>query len=130
MKIVGVDHFTINVMSLDICIPFYQDTMQLEKMEQVDMGDHIIQYFKLDAHNTLELIQYKYLTSTVRANTDCRGIYRHLAIQVEDLDDAFARISKHPDVMILMQPAYCERLKFKNFLFKDPNGVEIEMLER
>lgn len=130
MKIVGVDHFTINVISMETSIQFYQNTMGLEKLEQVDMGDHFIQYFKLDEHNTLELIQYKYATKLLRHNADCRGIYRHLAIQVEKLEEAFQKISSDPSVIILMQPAYCERLKFKNFLFQDPNGVEIEVLER
>lgn len=130
MKIIGVDHFTINVLSMDVSIQFYQNTMGLEKLEQVDMGDHFIQYFKLDEHNTLELIQYKYATKLVRNHVDSRGIYRHLAIQVENLDEAYQKISGDPSIILLMKPAYCERLKFKNFLFQDPNGVEIEVLER
>ena len=130
MKIVKVDHFTINVISMETSIQFYQNTMELEKLEQVDMGDHFIQYFKLDEYNTLELIQYKYATELLKYEADCRGIYRHLAIQVEKLDEAFQKISSDPSVILLTQPAYCERLQFKNFLFQDPNGVEIEVLER
>lgn len=130
MKIIGVDHFTINVQSLEESTRFYQQTMQLEKLELVDMGDHIIQYFKLDNQNILELIQYKYNTEHIITSPDCRGIYRHLAIRVEDLQELYTVIASDPSVTILMQPSYCEKLRFRNFLFRDPSGVEIEILER
>lgn len=130
MKIIGVDHFTINVISMEKSILFYEEIMRLEKKEQVDMGDHIIQYFKLDDCNTLELIQYKYETDRTVCEADSKGMYRHLAIRVDDVEEAFSRIAMSSDVNILMQPAYCEKLNFTNFLFQDPNGVEVEIVER
>ncbi|MDD3413756.1 MAG: VOC family protein [Lachnospiraceae bacterium] len=130
MKIIGVDHFTINVFSMEKSIQFYEEIMQLEKEEQVDMGDHIIQYFKIDVSNTLELIKYNYKTDRIAGKADNQGIYRHLAICVDNIEDAFLQIEKSPDVKMLMSPADCPKLKFKNFLFRDPNGVEIEIVER
>lgn len=130
MKILGIDHFTINVTSMEKSIYFYGNTMQLQKGDFVDMGDHMIQYFKLDDRNTLELIQYKYETERCKMPIESKGIYRHLAIRVENIQDAYACISRNPDVELLMQPAYCKNLRFTNFLLKDPNGVELEILER
>lgn len=83
MKITGIDHVTINVVVMKESIDFYENTLQLQKGDFVDMGDHVIQYFSMDDFSTLELIQYKYETEG-----------------------------------------------FTNFLCKDPNGVEIEILER
>ncbi len=130
MKILGIDHFAINVISMEKSIYFYGHTMQLQKGDFVDMGDHIIQYFRLDDTNTLELIQNKYETQSCKMRAESKGIYRHLAIRVQNIQDAYTRISQNPDVEILMQPAYCKNLKFTNFLLKDPNGVELEILER
>ena len=111
-------------------IYFYENTMQLQKEDFVDMGDHVIQYFRLDDTNILELIQYKYETQRCKMPAESKGIYRHLAIRVENIQDAYICILQNPDVELLMQPAYCKDLRFTNFLLKDPNGVEIEILER
>lgn len=130
MKVIGVDHFTINVVSMEESRKFYGDVLQLKQGAFVDMGDHVILYYALDAHNTLELIQYKYETKCPPHRVDDRGIYRHLAIRVENVQQAYEEIAKNSEVEILTKPCYCKNLDFTNFLLKDPNGVEIEFLER
>lgn len=130
MKIIGIDHITINVVVMEESIDFYENTLQLQKGEFVDMGDHVIQYFRLDATNTLELIKYKYETEECKTYVDSKGIYRHLAIRVDNIVDAYQYISRNPNVELMTQPNYCKNLRFTNFLCKDPNGVEIEILER
>ena len=130
MRITGVDHVTINVTSMEKSKRFYGQTLQLKEGKFVDMGDHVILYYALDEHNTLELIEYKYQTRQQNGEVDERGMYRHLALGVENVHQAYEAIAKNKDVEILMKPAYCKKLDFTNFLIKDPNGVEIEILER
>ncbi|MDD3660567.1 MAG: VOC family protein [Lachnospiraceae bacterium] len=130
MKITGVDHFTINVISMEQSIRFYEDVLGLTKMEQIDMGDHGIQYFKLGSVNMLELIQYKYETDSLIADSDFRGMYRHMALAVENIEEVYHRISDCNGVKMLTEVSFCKALSFWNFLFLDPNGVEVEIVQR
>lgn len=130
MKILGVDHFTINVISMEKSIHFYENVLGLTKEESVDMGDHIIQYFRFSDNNTLELIKYKYETAVDNASVDTQSMYRHIAFKVDNVEEAYDILKNEKDIEILMQPAFCMNLDFKNFLIKDPNGVELEILER
>ena len=131
MKVLGVDHFTINVVSMEKSNKFYGETLCLKKGKNINMGDHIIQYYYLNTYIMLELIEYKYpAIDHYMVEVDGIGIYRHLAIEVENVEDAYEEIKKNSDIEILQSPSYCEELAFKNFLVKDPNGVELEIIER
>lgn len=111
-------------------IRFYEEVLGLAKEESVDMGDHVIQYFRFHDNNTLELIKYKYETAVDNACVDAQSVYRHIAFRVDSVDEAYNVLKQEKDIEILMQPAFCENLNFTNFLIKDPNGVEVEILER
>ncbi|MFA9376706.1 MAG: VOC family protein [Lachnotalea sp.] len=129
MGIIGVDHFTINVISMEESIYFYETILDLTKLNLVDMGDHTLQYFKLDSNTMLELIQYHYDTDIVNLDVDTKGIYRHLALKVKGINEFHKQLIKR-GATITSPLAFCENLDFYNILLKDPNGVEIELLER
>lgn len=130
MKILGVDHITINVISMEKSIYFYEKVLGLTKEECIDMGDHFIQYFKFPDQNILELIKYKYETGMNATPVDTKSIYRHIAMKVDNLDEIYNIIQQEKEIEIHMKPAFCNKLNFRNILIKDPNGVEIEILER
>lgn len=129
MAITGADHFTINVISMKESIDFYENILGLTKLNTVDMGDHTLQYFKLDGNTMLELIQYHYDTDAVNLPVDTKGIYRHLALKVKGINEFYNQLIK-TNANITNPLAFCEKLNFYNILLKDPNGVEIELLER
>ena len=105
--------------------------MGLKESEQIDMGDHLLQYYELDVHNRLELIEYKYsVENRTGQPSDSMGIYRHMAICVEGMDELYDKVSRETGIQILSKPKECKKLNFRNFLFLDPNGVEIEVVER
>ena len=65
MKITTVDHITINLLKVKESFEFYEKIFELRKIEDVDMGDHILHLYELpDAR--LELIGYRYLPSFCR----------------------------------------------------------------
>jgi len=128
MAITGIDHVTINVVSMEESIHFYETILKLTKLHSVDMGDHTLQYFRLNNHTMLELIQYHYETDREKLSVDTRGIYRHLALQVENIQDFYAEFCK-TNANITSPLGFCEKLSFYNILLIDPNGVEIELLE-
>lgn len=129
MGITGLDHFTINVNSMKESIYFYENILKLKKLDSVDMGDHTLQYFTLDNGMMLELIAYHYETKKEEYSVDTKGIYRHLALKVKGIQEFYHHLLIN-DVDITMPLGFCEKLNFYNILLKDPNGVEIELLER
>lgn len=129
MGIIGVDHFTLNVKSMEESIHFYETILGLTKLHTVDMGDHTLQYFALDQGSMLELIEYHYDSNQVIYPVDGKGVYRHIALRVQGLQEFYDRLIK-ADVTITNPLGFCEKLDFYNVLIKDPNGVEIELLER
>ncbi|MCX7658106.1 MAG: VOC family protein, partial [Oscillospiraceae bacterium] len=77
----------------------------------------------------LELIKYHYDSGEAAFFPDTEGIYRHMALKVKNISAFFERLKKL-DVKITRQLNFCEKLNFYNILLKDPNGVEIELVER
>lgn len=128
MNIAGMDHVTINVISMEDSIQFYEEILGLKKGDQVNMGDHFIQYFFIHPTLKLELIKYNYETENVEVEVDCSGIYRHIALLVTDLEH-YSVYLKEKKVPITMDLSFCEKLDFHNMLITDPNGVEIELVE-
>ena len=52
-----------------------------------------------------------------------------LAIRTSHLDEIWER-AKKAGVKVNCEPGYVEKLRFRNFLIEDPNGVELEILQR
>ncbi|MDO5132088.1 MAG: VOC family protein [Eubacteriales bacterium] len=128
MKI-KLDHVTVNVKNMRASEHFYGVVLGLEKMETVDMGDHVIRYFRLDGTVRLELIRY--LTDSEELHPDVRtkGIYRHFAMEVEDVDALYKKLLL-AGCKCLSEPGDVPNLGFRGFLAEDPNGVEVEFLQR
>lgn len=124
-----IDHITINVISMEESIHFYRDLLGLTELHEVDMGDHVLKYFRLDGDTLLELIRYKDDQPEYRYEVKTRGLYRHLALGTEDVNALYQKLSEN-QVECLCKPGYVDKLQFRNFLIRDPNGVEIEFVER
>ncbi|MEE0955722.1 MAG: VOC family protein [Eubacterium sp.] len=124
-----LDHFTINVTDLEASRKFYGEVLGLEALPTVDMGDHELWYFSLGGGAMLELILYKDRQPELHPAVKTKGIYRHFALAVDDLDALYEKLTA-AGTRILQEPAYVPNLKFRNILIEDPNGVEIEIVER
>ncbi len=124
-----LDHVTINVKDMHKSEEFYAEVIGLQKLYNVDMGDHQIHYFSLGGDAMLELIQYDVPDGEAHPAVKTKGILRHLAIRTSQLDAIWER-AKTAGVKVNCEPGYVEKLRFRNFLIEDPNGVELEILQR
>ncbi len=123
------DHITINVKDMKKSEEFYGDILGLKKLEIVDMGDHRLHYYELSGELMLELIEYDEDHGELHPDVKTRGIYRHLALQCEDVDSLYERL-RAGGFNVLTKPENVEKLNFRNILAEDPNGVELEFVKR
>jgi len=126
MKVISLDHITINCLDINITRRFYEDFLNLKPLNKVDMGDHVLHYYELPG-TRLELIEYIEEQKIYQTGNTDLGIYRHMAVVVDDLDEAFAKC-KAMNISINLEPQYIAQIDKKIMLIKDPNGVEIELM--
>ncbi len=121
------DHITINVRDIEKSLDFYGRILELKRLETVDMGDHILYYFELSEGLKLELIRYLEDFGEVKPDVKSRGIYRHLALECDDVDALYEKLQEN-GVKCLSEPGDVPKLHFRNILVEDPNGVELEFI--
>jgi lactoylglutathione lyase len=91
------------------------------------MGDHVLHYFQLPGVK-LELIEYKDPQKNIVSHNTDTGIYRHMALTVEDFDSLYSACTSE-GVPINLEPSYIEQIDKTVMLIQDPNGVEIEVIK-
>ena len=123
------DHITINVTDLKKSREFYGKILGLKERDTVDMGDHRLYYYELADNLLLELIEYDDDHGELHPDVKTRGIFRHLALQCDDVDGLYGRL-KENGIKILSEPQDVPKLDFRNILAEDPNGVELEFITR
>ena len=128
MNILQLNHVSINVKNLDSSLSFYEKVLGLKYLGVVDMGDHRLYYFRLNEFTRLELIDYDHDLNSNPNRSDSLGIYRHIAIEVDEIEKWESRIES-AGIRIWSRASTVARLSAKTMLIEDPNGVEIEFLE-
>ncbi len=123
------DHITINVKNMEKSEEFYGDILGLKRLDIVDMGDHRLHYFELAENLMLELIEYDDDHGELHPDVKTRGIYRHLALQCDDVDALYEKLTGK-GITCLSAPDDVPQLHFRNILVEDPNGVELEFVQR
>ena len=129
MKIISLDHITINVENLEKSKAFYRDVLKLEEAGFIHMGDHTLTYFRLTSECRLELIEYLTPVNTAEVTETDQKIYRHFCLETDDLEQVFQDCKTH-QITIRKSPSYVEKLSCSNMLITDPNGVEIEIIQK
>ncbi len=128
MKITSVDHFTINCFKLQESLDFYESVLGLSLIKSVDLGDHVIYLYQLPGVK-LELIAYKEEQKHIITGKTDIGIYRHLAVRVDDIEEAY-RLCREAGCPINLKPTKIKQLNdMYIMLIVDPNGVEVEMIQ-
>ncbi len=123
------DHITINVTDLEKSKDFYGRILGLKELDTVDMGDHRLYYYELADNLMLELIEYDDDFGAAHPNVKTRGIFRHLALNCDDVDALYKKLCDN-GITVLSEPGDVLKLKFRNILVEDPNGVELEFVTR
>lgn len=129
MKITGLDHITVNVKNLAESCSFYRDILGLEESGFIDMGDHTLTYFQLPQGVRLELIDYEKKAAAEGIQETDTGIYRHFCLVADGLEEIYD-LCRRKGVFVRKTPSYVEKLSAHTMLIADPNGVEIEIIQR
>lgn len=129
MKIEAVEHITINVKDLERTIQFYGGVLGLKQLPSVEMEGQTIYYFLLPGGTRLELIHYERDTGNFDGNELAAGSCRHFAFLVEDMEQTVRELEA-AGYPFHLPPAYSEELGCVCGLMRDPNGFELEFVER
>lgn len=127
--ILKVDHITINLLKVKESLDFYENIIGLVKDREVDMGDHRLHLYKMTEDTKLELIEYVEEQRKIQAENTDVGVYRHFALMVDDIEEVHQKCTK-AGYGINSAPVYIPQLKMQSMLIKDPNGVEVEFLQK
>ena len=128
MKIEAINHITINMKDIDKSLDFYGRVLGLEKLDEINMGDHYIRYFALPGGVKLELLEYFYETKPAVYTEVDAGVFRHVAFDVDDIFKAAEEL-KAEGVKISEGPAFSDKLGCYFMLFEDPNGCQLEFTQ-
>lgn len=129
MKITGLNHITINVVDLQKSSEFYKIVLGLKETGFIDMGDHTLTYFELPQNVRLELINYGESAARRDGKETDPGIYRHFCLETDNLEE-LAKICLERGIPVRKSPSYVEKLSCSTMLIVDPNGVEIEIIQK
>lgn len=131
------NHIGINVKNMDASIRFYRDILGFQQLGGiVDQRDlHCrVQYMKIPDGVMVEFIEYYPEVCETCYEVTQAGVYRHIAFTVdkkEDLQEYHQKLidarEAFPEIKIADQPEYLPYLDLDVLLFRDPNGVEIEL---
>ncbi|OPX42785.1 metallothiol transferase FosB [Ruminiclostridium hungatei] len=127
MKLAGIDHITINCSDINGSFRFYEEVLNLKRLGDVDMGDHILHYYQL-SDIKLELIEYKEAQKIYKTGNTDTGLYRHFAVYTDDIEEIRSRC-KEKGYAINLNPTYLPQIDKTVMLIVDPNGVEIEIIQ-
>lgn len=129
MKILSLDHITINVENLEASKNFYRNVLDLKEAGFIHMGDHTLTYYQLTPECRLELIDY--LTPVSKANIDetAQCSYRHFCLETDNLAQVH-RDCLDNQIFVRKAPSFVEKLGCDTMLIVDPNGVEIEIIQK
>ncbi len=128
MKILGIEHVSINVADMAASVEFYERTLGLERLQTVPENGFAITYFALPGGRRLELFDYGGENPRpARGETDV-GL-RHLAFEVAGVAAA-ERELRARGVPIVLPTTDLPELGVRVLLFADPNGVTLEFCER
>ncbi|MDI3531178.1 MAG: lactoylglutathione lyase [Candidatus Atribacteria bacterium] len=127
----NINHIAINVKDMEKSIEFYGKIIGFEQGRSVRLEDLKldITFFKLPGGNTLlELIHYDEANVIPPYDVTDRGILRHIAFTVDNVD-AVAEELKKNGFEPHFGPIDLEPLGIRVVLVKDPNGVEVEFCQ-
>ncbi|MDD3172718.1 MAG: VOC family protein [Herbinix sp.] len=127
--ITNLDHITIILADKARSIWFYSDILKLPFINIVKMSDHELIYFYLNAVTRLELIEYYHSEDKVKTSPLNVGSYRHMALVTDNIQLLY-NVCIDNNIEVTMKPQYLELLHCIAMLITDPNGVEIEIIQK
>lgn len=129
MGIKAIDHITINIKNLEKSLEFYGNVLELNALPVIKTKEQDVYYFELPGNTRLELIHYHGQISESEDSSLALGSCRHFAFEVDDIKETEQRI-KNAGYTFHLPIAYTDTYGCTAGLMCDPNGFELEFLER
>jgi catechol 2,3-dioxygenase-like lactoylglutathione lyase family enzyme len=129
MKLNYLTHVSIIIKDVEESINFYSMILKLPLVKVVKKPNQILRYFKISETQEIELNEYLYEVETYEGNLNDKGKYRHIAFNVDNIEEwqRYIESEGYPFHIPVSVDSY---LNVKSGLFLDPNGVEIELVEK
>lgn len=127
MKLHCVDHIAIDARDIEQSMRFYQEVMGFPFVKRVDNGDTELVYMRVDENCCIELFNH-YKEIPVCEKPDSGAGVKHIAFKVEGIDDWNRRLLD-AGVEFTLPICNLDHLGTRALLFKDPNGVIIELCQ-
>jgi catechol 2,3-dioxygenase-like lactoylglutathione lyase family enzyme len=120
------DHVGINVRDLDKSIQFYEKTLGFSLTGRHEIPEIKLQYaFLKRGPAMIELVKSEKPSGPTEPSTEPGKL--HIALGVDDLESEYKKL-KDKNVTCVLEPI--KRPKEKFAIFRDPEGVEFELIER
>lgn len=127
MDIKVIDHIAINSVDIEESVRFYSEVMGLTLLKRVPNGDNTLVYLKINETSTIELFDHKKEIRYHEHPENASGT-AHIALSVGNIQKWNEHLKKHK-VEFTLPLCALEHLGKNVLLFKDPNGVVIELCE-
>ncbi len=127
MIINGVDHIAVNAVDIEESVRFYSHVMGFELIKRVPNGDSILVYLKINNNCTLELFDWEKEIQYYELPENSSGT-AHIALNVSGINEWYDHLKKN-NVEFTLPLCALNHLGKNVLLFKDPNGVIIELSE-
>ena len=128
MRVMGIDHVSLNVKDIRASTEFYGKVLGFRQMETVPFDGFSLVYFQIPGGGRLELFDYGGKNPAAQRDDTEAGL-RHLAFEVDDVDEAARRLAA-AGVKITLPPTDLPTLGSRATLFLDPNGVTLEYCQK
>lgn len=127
MKINDVQHIAINTVDIEKSIKFYTDVLNLKQKETVDIGELALVYIEVNANRFIELFDLKGACKRGCISDELQGV-KHIAFDVGNIEEWNKHLLAH-NVEFTVELCEFTPIGKNVLLFKDPNGVIIELCE-
>jgi glyoxylase I family protein len=127
MDIKAIDHVAINTVDIEESVRFYTQVMGLKLLKRVPNGDNVLVYLKINDNSTLELFDCEKKIEYFEHSESCSGPL-HIALSVGNIAEWYEHLKAH-NVAFTLPLCALDHLGKNVLLFKDPNGVIIELSE-
>ena len=127
MQIKGLDHIAINTVDINESERFYHEVLGLEVERRVPNGDNVLVYLRINDTSTIELFDHE-KSIDYAVHPDSASGTAHIALSVSGIAQLNEHLIKH-NVEFTLPLCGLEHIGKNVLLFKDPNGVVIELSE-
>ena len=127
MKLHAFDHIAVNTVDINESVTFYSEVLGLTELKRVPNGDSVLVYMKINDHSAVELFDHEKAINYHECPGNASGV-AHFCLSVTGIENWNEHLKKH-NVEFTVPLCSLEHLGKKVLLFKDPNGVVIELCE-